>query len=439
MIIQETNEIQSTHTNKSNSIDNFKDSKSGNNKIFISHSSRDVNYIKLFVDKILKLGLEIPADRIFCSSVAGHGIKSGKYIPDTIREEILSSSLVLLMISHNYKKSEICLNELGAAWISNPKEKVLPLLLHNVDFNDLGILDSNRLSLKINDKNDIIQFIEDCKNELNPSFNLQRVTTHIDEFISEYTNLDEEAQENNEDSEYIILGEEAQENKHDQEEWHDCFAKSLRPFSDLLSRAFPTYYDGIYQINDESQQKKLLLEFSKFELSTKFWFKFSGGDYYIEKIQHLPSGNWLIMKENWEIKISDMWISKNSESHNDFILVKSDALEPFEVQSDARGKSYKVGIMKEGITISDAEVMNGYALINGETVKLTDDNYEPRHRLDKSHWIFFASIYHKIGCNTDEVFDFCKLIDSSEIILNEKNLSRFLKKLSLHPVVSKYK
>lgn len=408
------------------------------NKIFISHSSKDKEFVELFVEKILKLALSIPNDRIFCSSIEGSGVKSGNYIPDTIKEEILKSCLAIHIISVNYKQSEICMNEIGATWISLPKDRIIPLLLHDVDFNILGILDTHRLCLKMNDQKDIIKFVQDCKQLLNPSINLEIFYKKVDEFISEYRDLlDKTVVSKNNNTHYDA--DNSQGNEDDSLEWQNCFTKSLGLFSELLSRTFPIYNIGIHRIENESQQKKLLLGFSKFELTNNFWLKFSGGDYYIEKIQYLPSGNWLITNQNWEIKISDMWISMNSSLDFEFILIKSDALQPFDVQSDARGSSYRVGIMKEGITISDTEVNNGYALINGEAIKLTDDNYEPRYRENKSHWIFFASIYHRIGYNSDEVFDFCKLIDSGDVELNGKNLMKFLRKLSLHPIVSKYK
>jgi len=39
------------------------------NKIFISHSSKDIDFVKSFVENILRLGLDIPPERIFCSSI----------------------------------------------------------------------------------------------------------------------------------------------------------------------------------------------------------------------------------------------------------------------------------------------------------------------------------------------------------------------------------
>jgi hypothetical protein len=114
-------------------------------KIFISHSSKDIDYVKSFVENILRLGLDIPSERIFCSSMEGHGVKSGQYIPDRLKEEINKSSLALLFISKHYKSSEICLNEVGAAWAMLEKETVIPMVLPNIDFSEIGFLDLSRL------------------------------------------------------------------------------------------------------------------------------------------------------------------------------------------------------------------------------------------------------------------------------------------------------
>ena len=85
-------------------------------KIFISHSSRDKNLIEAFVEKILRLGIGISADDIFCTSIETMGIKNGDDMRNHIRKNILGCDLALLMISRSYVGSSICLNEMGAVW-----------------------------------------------------------------------------------------------------------------------------------------------------------------------------------------------------------------------------------------------------------------------------------------------------------------------------------
>lgn len=85
-------------------------------QIFISHSSRDKELIEAFIEKILRLGIGIPADNIFCTSIETMGIKNGEDMRNHIRQNILGCDLALLMISCSYVGSSICLNEMGAVW-----------------------------------------------------------------------------------------------------------------------------------------------------------------------------------------------------------------------------------------------------------------------------------------------------------------------------------
>lgn len=394
------------------------------NKIFISHSSKDIQYVQSFVENILKLGLDIPADRIFCSSIEGQGIQSGKYIPDSIKEEIINSSLALLFISQNYKESEVCLNELGAAWVLLSKEKVVPMVLPDVDFSELGFIDRGRLGLKIFTHEGVMKFIQDCKKDLNPDFNLERLSIKTKEYLESINKLDESLIQTN-DEERV-------------DEWTECYTNNLYALDEIIRSNFPAYDDGIHQIKDKNLQVRLLSSLGKAKFLKRFWYKFAKGDYYVEKITKLPSGNWLMSSLNWEIKISDMWVSMNSELQYEFILIKSEALEPFEIQSDVGGTSHRVGVLNDGTIISENEKNNGFALINGETIKLTMTNSESRYREQKTNWIFLASNYHKAGYNYREIFDFCKKLDSGEIVVNEDNIMDFLRSIGNHPTVITY-
>lgn len=54
-----------------------------------------------------------------------------------------------------------------------------------VDFNELGFLDLNWLGLKIFEKRDLIKLIQDNKEALNASFNLELVHNQVEEFLKE--------------------------------------------------------------------------------------------------------------------------------------------------------------------------------------------------------------------------------------------------------------
>lgn len=74
---------------------------------------------------------------------------TGGNIPQYIKENIADSDFVFFMISDNYRKSEVCLNEMGAAWALD--RNVKPLLLHDVSFKFVGWLYGMNLCVKIDD------------------------------------------------------------------------------------------------------------------------------------------------------------------------------------------------------------------------------------------------------------------------------------------------
>lgn len=395
-------------------------------KIFISHSSKDIDYVKSFVENILRLGLDISSDRIFCSSMEGHGINSGQYIPDRLREEINKSSMALLFVSKNYKKSEICLNEVGAAWATLSKETVIPMLLPDIDFSELGFLDLNRIGLKLYEREGILKLIQDCKEELNPSFNLEKLYNKIEDYLNDIGKLNK--------AEPVI---EAETKKVD--EWTDCFTNNLYPLNEIIRKAIPAHEDGIHKITDRKIQNQLLTDLSQVKFLKHFWYRHSDGDYYVERLRKLPSGNWLISTFNWEVKISELWVCMDSELQYEFILLRTDKLDPFKIDSDIGGTSYNVGVLNDGTVVSENERLNGYAIINGETVDLYEHGVEPRIRDDEPYWVFLVSEYHKAGYNADETIDFCEKLDNGEIAVNEENIYKFLRTLRNNPVVIRYR
>lgn len=211
------------------------------NKIFISHSSKDIDFVKSFVENILRLGLDIPAERIFCSSIEGQGIKSGKYIPDQLRSEMKHSIIALLFISKDYKASDICLNEIGAAWICLKKENVIPIILPNVSFIELGILDLYRMGIKITERTSLLKFIQDCKDRLNPNFNLEKIHIKIEDFLKEI-----KLTKPLKNSKIISI---ETENVDDS---YDCFHNNLEALDDIIRKAIPAFNDGISLVSTKN-------------------------------------------------------------------------------------------------------------------------------------------------------------------------------------------
>lgn len=107
-------------------------------KIFISHAVIDKEIADAFVDVILHGALSVPINEIFCVSTDGTKIKSGDDWRDSIKTNILSAKINFLLISPNYKESEVCMNEMGAAWITDAI--VLPLIIDPINYKTVGVI-----------------------------------------------------------------------------------------------------------------------------------------------------------------------------------------------------------------------------------------------------------------------------------------------------------
>ena len=107
-------------------------------EIFVSHATKDEVLVNAFVDIILSNGLNIPINKIFCVSTEGSKIESGEKWRDSIKEGLESAKLNFLIITPNYKESEVCLNEMGAAWLSNAL--VVPLIVEPINYKTVGVI-----------------------------------------------------------------------------------------------------------------------------------------------------------------------------------------------------------------------------------------------------------------------------------------------------------
>ncbi len=118
-------------------------------KIFISHSSCDKEIIDLFKNKILNGGLGVVDEDIAYTSAVETGVITGGDIPQYIKDNIESCDFVFFMISENYRKSEICLNEMGASWALN--KCIKPFIIGDIGFESIGWLYGRNLGAKIDD------------------------------------------------------------------------------------------------------------------------------------------------------------------------------------------------------------------------------------------------------------------------------------------------
>ena len=103
------------------------DTKKGKRKIFISHSHSDKTIVDGFVKEILKVGCGFKDSDLFCT-LDTSTIRTGDDFREKIIENMRDCDFIFLFISENYNQSDVCKNEMGAAWALENK-RILPFTL----------------------------------------------------------------------------------------------------------------------------------------------------------------------------------------------------------------------------------------------------------------------------------------------------------------------
>lgn len=116
-------------------------------KVFISHSSKDIDYVAKIVALLDDMGLD--DSQLFCSSMPGYDIPLGKDIFSYLRDLFQDFNLHVIFIhSLNYYDSAVSMNEMGAAWVL--RSKYTSILLPGFDFTDMkGVVDNKTISIKL--------------------------------------------------------------------------------------------------------------------------------------------------------------------------------------------------------------------------------------------------------------------------------------------------
>lgn len=138
-----------------NELDESEEHEMPKPKIFISHSSLDLDYVELFVELLADIGLT--NENLFCSSVPDYAIPLNQDIYDYLASLFHKHTLyVIFMLSDNYYKSPACLNEMGAAWVL--KNEYTAILLPKFEYKQIkGAVNPNKIGLKLDDEEELFK------------------------------------------------------------------------------------------------------------------------------------------------------------------------------------------------------------------------------------------------------------------------------------------
>lgn len=132
--------------------------------IFISHAEKDKALAELLVN-LIEDGIGVPEQEIFCSSLNGYGIPTGKNFIDYIKSQIDVPKVVIFLLTNNYYNSYFCLCEMGAAWVKS--HQLFPILVPPLDYKDLEAVLTGTQAAKIDDKNKYIELRDLLKQKIN--------------------------------------------------------------------------------------------------------------------------------------------------------------------------------------------------------------------------------------------------------------------------------
>lgn len=152
-------------------------------KIFISHSSKDESIIKQFTKEILIAGCGLRPNEIFCT-LDNSTIHTGEDFRNEIVRGMKECDFILLMISNNYKESEVCQNEMGAAWALDNKT-VLPFVLPDCRFEDMGFVYNVKQGAMIMDKTKLDELYRDiCE-----TYDIEQDWIHFNQISNEFIEI----------------------------------------------------------------------------------------------------------------------------------------------------------------------------------------------------------------------------------------------------------
>lgn len=160
-------------------------------KIFLSHSSKDVDYGNALVDLLISIGVR--SEKIIFTSNDAHGIPNGKNIFQWLRKEIIEKPFVIYLLSPSYYRSVACLNEMGAAWIVENEHAMI--FTPNFDlqspyfFN--GAIDPREIGFYIDNESRIFSFIDSLKIHFSISPKNAFINQRVKHFLSVIVNLND--------------------------------------------------------------------------------------------------------------------------------------------------------------------------------------------------------------------------------------------------------
>ncbi|HDF5578090.1 TPA: hypothetical protein PC790_002460 [Clostridioides difficile] len=167
-------------------------------KIFISYSSKNKNISNYLYDLLKKIGVK--TNNIYYSSKEETGADYLDNCLESISDEFKNNELlVIFMLSNEFYKSDVCLAEMGARWVTT--NQYIPIIIPPLGYSNIrGVLDPMKNSIALTDSN-ISTKLDKFKSKIEGFLGLDEVielsewTTCKDEFINNIQSISSKTKE----------------------------------------------------------------------------------------------------------------------------------------------------------------------------------------------------------------------------------------------------
>jgi len=160
--------------------------KVGNKKIFISHTYDDRKIAIKIIDILLIPVFNLNKERdIFFTSRRATGIKSSLNWRTIIKSSIKETDIFIALITPNFRKSEMCQNELGAAWVG--EKYIFPVIVPPITFDNFSDLIAELQADIITNKENVESFMMSIASVLIDVYKIDYDADIIEECITKFT------------------------------------------------------------------------------------------------------------------------------------------------------------------------------------------------------------------------------------------------------------
>ena len=158
--------------------------KQGMKRVFVSHASKDHKIALKLVEKLLVEAAGVPKSQIFFSAKRDTGIPSKVAWRDHIKQELRSCKIFIALITPSYHKSQMCLGELGAAWVLN--KNIYSLYLAPINTENFSAIIGEKQADNLRDNEEVRIFIDSLCKDLERLYSDYSPSTSQEKGVKEF-------------------------------------------------------------------------------------------------------------------------------------------------------------------------------------------------------------------------------------------------------------